>query len=242
MKNKRLFAVVFLATMAFSLCSAQKSEWKGELGASFEFKNQEFWRGVQLTDNLTYLPSLYYEIGNWSFATYGIFDRANTYKEIDYEITYSIGNFTIGAIDYYAPEMTAPWNETFNFKKDETSHFLDLSVEYAPEAFPFRAMISTCPFGCDFDEDGKFCWSTYGEIGSTQSLPFGFELTETIGAALNRSTYTDYEAKGIRFTSISAELSKSFEFAGMELPLNLGCIWNPYIKDVFFTISFGVAL
>lgn len=242
MKIKRLISVAVFATMALSFCAAQQKEWKGELGTSFEFKNKEYWRGLPATDNLTYLPSIWYEVGNWYFNVYGIFDSHHTYKEVDYEVAYTLGDFSFHVADYYMPEVDQPWTEFGNLKPKETPHYLDVFAEYAPESFPFRALIATCPFGCDIDDNGKFCWSSYAEIGSSQELPFGIELAETVGAALNRGMFTDYEGKGINFTNIKAELSKSFEFAEISFPLNLACIWNPYLKDVFFTVSFGVSL
>ncbi len=243
MKTIRI-GLVIVALLGTLSSYGQKFHLSGTL------QNMHLWRGLQIADGGVLAADVSmglfkdrFKIGLW-----GGTDFVGDYKEFDYYISYSASGFSVAVWDIFNYSPDLPFSkDIFNYNKNSTGHFLDLSVGYDFDhalKVPLRVNWATIFAGRDLNVNGNNMFSTfvYGEysvfrdqhwivdvgVGGT----FAFNRTETDG---NTNFYgTDC------VNQISLKTTYLLKLGRFDIPVFAHALWNPDIRRAY--LQFGVKL
>lgn len=243
MKNLSFYKKSFLAIAALGLISttsvsAQDSKLSADVSA--DIVSSYIWRGTRGA-GLSIQPTLSVSYGDLSLGAWGSTDLAtnpnDSYKEVDFSLSYNKGGFSAIVTDYW-------WdgNSAFNYfgGKGHASHSLEGTLAYTlPESFPLTIAWNTFFVGqYDRDAAGDNTYSTYVEL----AYPFkvgGLDMGLAVGFTPWESAV--YGTDGFKFTNIQLGASKEIKLSeSFSLPVFGSIVANPYTEDINFV--FGITL
>lgn len=232
--------------------SENKNNWGARLrespfGLGLDVQTKYVWRGIEMmtTEAAPVLfPSLNYSTKGLYLYAMGGYAINGKYAEVDLGISYTLDAFTLGINDYYYPTVNSSEDEYFG-KWKHTGHWIEACLTYAPEKIPVFATLSNFFAGADkyIDVKGKEkqAYSIYLEVGSYYDFLRHNRLTLTVGAALNKSCYNDYDHD---FSICNTELKYTYnvEFkSGWTLPLSVAYIYAPLYNKSFVNFTANIA-
>ena len=237
MKQRILFVLLII------LCSASSLEaQKFTVSGSIEAHTAYLWRGSKEC-GAQVSPCLNFQYGNLMLQSYGFLSFDGTYKEIDWDLSYKIGDFTIHLADYYArlSSYTTPENY-FNFKKGETNHIQEVILCYEPEKLPFAIRWFTFVHG-DWLRDadgnlGKPSFSSYLEPEVYHQFSPNSKLSLLCGASVFKGNYTGY-TKDFAIIHLELRYRHSLTFDKFSIPLQISYVINPYSKRSWLDAGVG---
>ena len=110
---------------------------KFSVSGSVETYTAYLWRG-SMECGAHAAPCLSFSYGNLTLQSYGFISYDGYYKEIDWDISYKVGDFTFHLADYYARLSTYQTPENyFDFRKGSTNHIQEVILCYEPQKLPF---------------------------------------------------------------------------------------------------------
>jgi len=227
--KKIIFAVALLVSGMVS-ASAQS---KGTFSVGADLVSSYVWRGVAQdaanpkgTPNIQ--PSLTFTYGGLTLGAWGSSSFSGSVKEVDIYATYAFSSL----ISLTVTDYNWGFNNSYtNYKKDETDHVFEASLNYAGvESFPLSVSLNTMFYGADKKEsDGKQAYSTYFELG----YPLSSSAKLIAGGAFNESVA--YGTTGFGITNIALKVNKSIVISDkFSLPVYGLVGLNPKAQDAFF--------
>ncbi|MAG85829.1 MAG: hypothetical protein CMB97_00215 [Flavobacteriaceae bacterium] len=236
MKTFRTFISITLAVLVYSV-KAQESmiaepvdkilleeikqdTVQNELYKPFDFnlqvKNMHLWRGFRVTDAPMTAADVSFKSKNGKIKA-GIWGGAGfngDYTEFDYYISYSSGGFYLAVWDINN-FSDFPNANIFNYDKDTTSHFVDITASYTFKKIPISFSWSTIFIGRDTYVDN--------ETGTTKNAFTNF-------LQLNAKVYERVDSSLILYISGAfSPVSRDIHFYGQDFLNSFGIIYN---KDV----------
>ena len=238
-KTKSTITSIVICSLA-SITSVSAQETKLEADLSADIVSAYVWRGTRAA-GLSIQPTLSVSYGDLSLGAWGSTDAVtnseDSYKEVDFSLSYSKHAFTALVTDYW-------WdgNNSFNYfgGKGHASHSLEGTIAYTlPESFPLSIAWNTFFVGqYDKDESGDQTYSTYIEL----TYPFkvsNIDMGIAIGCTPWKSAV--YGTDGFKFTNVTLGASKKIKLSeSFSLPIFANIIANPYTEDMNFV--FGIRL
>lgn len=227
---KRFLTIVMLLSGLFAGAQNESGvDVEADLYSSY------YWRGASLynTPGITADLTFYHQslsLNAWAFASVD-----GLYSEVDLTPSWSFGNFTLYASDFYYQEYGKESNY-FDFSKENSNHSAELGLEYEAGKLPVNLTLATFIFG-DNDASGKANYSTYFQVGYPFSIA-GLDAQVELGI----TPMAGYYADGFALVHLALGLSHSIELPGeATLPLNLSFNINPDRKEALFVIGIGLA-
>jgi len=249
-KSSLLLLVAIVILFTNQVANAQEERDKINFDASVDLMSRFIWRGLNLGGSSPSIqPCLELNAGNFSVGSWAALSTNSlvTNQEVDLYASYTIADmFSITLMDYFTFSEDSASYRYFDLNKDETSHVLELSVEYlGTEKVPLNLLIATNIYGNDAKRmDGSNLFSTYIEAG------YSFDIKETSCNAFLGYTPTKPDLEngmpgyygddaGIINLGISAEkeIKITDHFC---LPLKASLITNPQAENIFLVV--GVTL
>ena len=199
---------------------------------NLQVKNMHLWRGYRVTDapmtaaNVSYTSkSAKFKAGIWGGAGFN-----GDYTEFDYYVSYTNGGFSLSLWDINN-FSSFPNAEIFDYSKETTSHFVDLTAAYAFKKIPFSISWSTILLGRDtfLDDSGKLsnAYSNFLQINSTIYKDTDSSLSIYIAGAFafNSSESHFYGTKFLN--SFGLTFSKDVKvFNKKYIPVSASAMWN----------------
>ncbi len=232
MKKIFLFLFLFIGLQGFS----QEVHKTSPFSASAELTSKYLWRGQEYGEAPTVFPTLGFATGGLSVYATGAYTIDNSWRETDLGVGYTIGDFSVGIVDYFYPTPTGNSDKLFNFKKDETGHLFEGSLSYAPSALPITAMVSTFFYGADKNMEGEQAWSAYAEIGYHYDFSETNILSLALGASLNKSLYNNFET-GFSVVNIALKYQTAIPMGDYNLPVSAQYVINPQKEKSYLSFS-----
>lgn len=232
--------IIFFLTALFCLqVSAQEIQEKqnnSKFSISLELSSKYMWRGIEYGDAPTVFPSINYTYKGFNAYAMGAYAINGSHQEVDLGIGYTHNWLFIGAADYYYPSAVGKKDSYFNLNNRETGHYVELYTTISPQSVPLWITLSTYAYGADKNLEGKQAYSSYAELGYKFCFKNENMLSLCIGAALNKSFYTDYE-KGFNVVNMGLKYNTAIPFGKFLLPVSASYILNPYKRKSFVTFS-----
>lgn len=222
------------------------------LYGGFDLTSAYVWRGNLLVKGANFQPYIEFDAGPFAIGAWDCTDFNGDFKEVDLYTSITAGQVKFTFTDYYSPEgPDAP--KYGNYKKDETAHTFELSVDWASE-FGLDASMNVLLYGADKkywledddpDEATKNAYGTYFELGYTATVK-EVEFRTFVGSVFNQSTwYGDGTGthKGFNVVNLGVKASKEIKITEhFSLPVYACVGYNPQANDIAafagFTLSF----
>lgn len=242
--------MILVIMLPFSIIRAQEKEGiKPEIGC--DLVTSYIWRGSPVYAALgdqnvlspSFQPAFSLNFKGLELGTWGSIDFTGTYKELDLYLSYSLKGFTVMMTDYY---WAGDWivKNYFEYQNDSTSHYLEASLGYKGEKYPFSILVATMFYGADkqFEDPLKNNYSTYIELG------YGFKISEYnldlfLGMTPFDGMYGDgYGGKdGFAIVNTGITGSRAIKITeNFSLPVKASVIANPQAQKLF--LVFGVTI
>ena len=255
---KRLFialAIIAIATTSFAQSEQEtvssetaKNSWGAKLKESnfhlgLALQTKYVYRGMEMMTNEA-APVLFpwVDYSNSGFYAYvtGGYAINGKYAMVGLGLSYTYKWITVGLNDVYYPTTNVANDQYFNFKKDQTGHWLEAVVIIAPEKIPAYLTVSNFFYGPDKRLDGKQAYSTYAELGTYYDFLNYHELSLAVGAALNKSCYNGYD-KDFSICNIELKYTYYATIKNFSLPLSVAYILNPLCEKSHVIFSASLA-
>ncbi len=211
-----------------------------QITPSLAISNVHLWRSFASGTAPCIEPDIYLSYKNLSLEFWAAYAIDNSYKEVDFILSYATNHFTLTFSDYYCPVAGKP-EQFANFKNSETDHLLEVRTDITfSEKVPICLLAAVFFAGADIEiEDDKVnqLYSTYFEL----SYPFNIVNTPIkleVGMTPKKGMYAD-EAKifnyGMTITK-PIKISKSYS-----LPTKYKIVYNSDEDILHFgvIVSFG---
>ena len=202
------------------------------------------WRGDRVC-GLHAAPDIQFHIGNLTLENYSFLALDGSYKEIDLDFSYKVGDFTFHAADYFArySDYTLP-EDYFSWHKGRSNHIDEVAVVYEPSSIPLIAKWFTFVWG-DYLPDasgapGRVSFSSYFEIAGYHDFgPYGTTALYA-GFSVLKGAYTSYTKD---FAPIHLEFrhTKSIDLGSFQIPLIFSFVINPYTKTCWTALAGGIS-
>jgi len=248
MKLLPIFLVIFLSS--FSLCAQESQEYK-PIDLNLQLKNMHLWRGFAVSNAPILASNLFYQtrdeklrLGVWGGKSFD-----GSYREFDYYISYQSEGFTVSLWDIYNFSTSdLIGGGVFDYDKRTTGRFIDLTLGYEFQDFPFLVAVSTIIHGRDSEfmsipenpylRSGDLRYSTYMEARYNVIERDKYQFTVFVGGAfsLRGAEDTFYTSKpGLNFMGFT--FNKKVEIGEFEFPIQATPAWNPDANRGFFEIA-----
>ena len=249
------FAIMAMATTAYAqneqeLLSqeSQQNAWGAKLKESnfhlgVDLQTKYIWRGMEMmTDEAAPMlfPSVNYSNNGFYAYVTGGYAINGKYAMVGLGLSYTYKWFTVALNDVYYPTTNVANDQYFNFKKDQTGHWLEADVTIAPEKIPAYLTVSNFFYGADKRLDGKQAYSTYVELGTYYDFLNDHKLSLAVGAALNKSYYNGYD-KDFSICNIELKYTYNATIKNFSLPLSVAYILNPVYEKSYVNFSTSLA-
>lgn len=237
-KKLLLFGVTFLLPV---MSEANNNLKTSPFSASLELSTKYMWRGIEYGTAPTVFPMIGYNTHGFNAFAMGAYAINGSHQEVDFGVSYTAKEFTVGVSDYYYPSAVGEKDQYFKLSNRDTGHWVEAYATWTGTKIPLWVTVSTYIFGADKNTDGKQMYSSYAEIGYTHSFTENNQIALCVGANLNKGLYTDNQS-GFNVVNINAKYSTAFKFGNYKLPVSASYVLNPYKNKSYFTMSlyFGI--
>ncbi|MFI3263586.1 MAG: hypothetical protein R3Y26_11890 [Rikenellaceae bacterium] len=215
MKNLKIkFSLLAIALFAtISTVSAQVSVTGGA-----DFVSSYVWRG-SYCGGASVQPYAELGVGGFAVGAWGSTGIVNSEeKELDYYVSYGVGNFSVALTDYWCMGESYPYLGA--------GHTYEASLAYTfGEKFPLSIAVNTMFAGkTDVNSNGERAYSTYIALGYPVTIKDVVNIDFELGVTPADGAYADNFA----VCNISARVSKAIEITDkFELPVFVDAIVNP---------------
>lgn len=225
--------VLFCGIWAFNVSAAEDRPWSGAVDTSFYSKY--IWRGINITDDPVFQPSVLVAYKNLSLSVWGnmdmtdINDNSFEFNELDYNIDYSwnwhLWNLTLGAIRYEFPNTR--WDGT-----TEVYGSLGLETLLSPTVTVYR----------DVDEiDGTYAEISVGHAFHNiwvpnEDIAMSLDLTASVGYGGNDYNDGYFGVDDSCFTDVLATAAFPVVF-GEHFALTPSISWSSLIDEEIREVS-----
>lgn len=236
--------ITLVLLSAFCITAAAGAGNKFAVSGSLDVSTAYMWRGSREC-GAHVSPCLTLQWGGLALQTYGFVSFDGTYKEIDWDLSYSVGDFTFHLADYYArlSSWTSPENY-FSFRKGATNHIQEAIICYEPSRLPFAVRWFTFLHGDWIPEAdgslGKPSFASYMEAEVFHEFtPGNNRLSLLCGASVFKGSFTGYTKN---FAVINLELKYSYILSlnSVQIPLQVFYTLNPYSGKTFLNAGAGI--
>lgn len=206
----------------FGIVTTQSVHAQLDLG--LDVMSRYVWRGADFGNSPSIQPDISFTSGNLTIGSWAAMATNGNPagSEIDFYLSYALGNFAISVTDYTFPED--PVSNYFS----SSSHFVEIGLGWEGSS-TFPISISTGMFVTNDDD-----YSIYTELGySIENVDLMLGFTPSASALYGTSK------AGIIHTGISAYRDIKVT-DGLSFTLSGSVIVNPYSNNAFFLVGIGL--
>lgn len=216
---------------------ALKAQDKVEVELGADLVSQFVWRGMD-SGHASIQPSLGLNWKGLSVSAWGSVGITNSddAKELDLNISYTLGKLTVGVTDYW---FDKPNPDYFAYKAHSTSHVFEGFMHFDFDVLTLSWQ--TIFAGNDGSNNNeKRAYSSYVEA----LVPFTLASVDWEGAVgFVPYATTFYETDGLALTNLSLKATKAIPITDkFSLPIYGQLIANPYSKKAFFVFGLTVGI
>ena len=233
---RKITLLICLALLPVGL-AAEKPSVDGSLLYSSAF----IWRGDKLC-GFHLNPNVGVNFGGFRLENNSFFSTDGLFKEIDWDLSYTIGDFSIHILDYFSHTQGTP-EYYFDWRKGLSSHTDEIGLCYESSVIPLNVGWYTYVWGDWLEgEDGKvgpLSFSSYLELGTYYEFEGGGTASLTLGASVFKGYHTDY-SKYFMPVHVGIGYGKTLSAGSLSIPLEFNIVVNPYRRAVIAGASIGV--
>ncbi len=229
--------ILFTILLGFSMLPAFAGKIRTE--GSAMLSSGYIWRGDYVC-GANFMPCIAFKYDNVQLQTYSFLAIDDSYKEIDWELSWKVKDFTLYLADYFFLETgTGTLEDYFNFRKGETTHIQEAIIGYEPHSIPFCARWFTFIHGDWLPSDGKPTFSSYLELETYHKFDSERTLSFKAGSSIFKGAYTDY-TKDFAVIHLELKYAREIAFSGFSMPLSVSYVINPDWRCAYANATVGI--
>ena len=244
MKRLSLLFLCFFAAAVGAAAQEVSDKPATKVEATVSLSSAYLWRGDAVC-GFHAAPDVKFKLGGFTLEHYDFLALDGSYKEIDWDMQYTVGDFTFHLADYYYYYSSSPLKENyFSWKKGNTTHVDEVALVYESSAIPLIVKWFTFFWG-DWlpGPDGQpsdLSLSSYLEVSAYHRFSNGGVFSAALGNSVFKGSYTGYTRN---FAPIHAELKYGMELSAgkVRFPLSASFVVNPFSGQCFAAASAGVS-
>lgn len=214
----------------------KKNELKISLSSTFV--STHLWRGISAGTAPCIEPILTLSKGGLSFSAWSCYAVDNSYREIDFFVTYRWKFIEVGLFDYYCPTPQTRMNDFSQFEKGKTQHLFEAQASFfGPKKWPLKLTTACFIGGADYDEKGEQLYSTYFELAYQFKMK-DYKLDLELGTTPHRSMYAQQASLFNCGFSVSKDIKINDKWT---IPAQYKLVYNVEQKDMYFIVSFTLS-
>ena len=236
------FLLLAIAFPALAQPAADKPAPK--LEGTISLSSAYLWRGDAVC-GFHAAPYVRFSAGGFAIEQYDFLALDGSYKEIDWDLSYKLGDFTFHLADYFFYYSNSPAKENyFTWKKGETTHVDEVAMVYDCSAIPLTVKWFTFFWGDWLPApDGSLLdlsLSSYFEVSAHHDFNDGGRFSAALGFSVFKGSYTAYTRD---LAPIHAELKygKELSYGKVRFPLGVSLVVNPFSQRCYAAASAGVS-
>ena len=202
------------------------------------------WRGEQVC-GVHFNPCAGVNFGRLRLENADYLAVDGSYKEIDWDLSYTFGNFCLHVADYYF-NYTAPGvrENYFSWKKGSGNHVDEAVLVYSPARLPLRARWFTFFWGQwrpdSAGNPGRNSFESFLELEAWRPVGEYGTFTATLGTSVFKGNYTQYR-KALMPVHAAITYTHTVPLGkGLSLPIETSVMCNPYSGACFASAGVGV--
>lgn len=244
----KTFITLFLSTIIgvstlFSQVDSESSYQPFQF--NLDVKNMHLWRGYKVTNNAMTALNAFYTTKNERF-TAGLWNGVSfdgSYTEFDYYLNFQMSpklSLSVWDINNFSDFPNA---NIFNYNRETTSHFVDVSLNYAAtDRLGFSW--STIVLGRDIyrtnSGDCRSCFSNYLEGRLKAYKGNNVDVNLFVGGAFSFRNEAHFYGAEPGVVNVGLGLSKTIDFMGTQLPVSAMAMWNPELNHGAMQLQIGL--
>lgn len=225
---------LLIPLLMFSLYSTAKGPDKIVFQA--EVLNRHYWRGFVFGESPAVEPQVTMHFNRFALNIWAANTLDNSYSEIDFIPSYTIGNYKFSVFDYYNP-VVGKENRFFDFSETGNRHSGEFMVAYnGLGKIPLKWTIATFFYGDRHPVNRNHMFSTYLQLG----YPFriaGSDAEISAGISPWESYYT--EGPALIHTGFSLQ-NRIIADDRTAIPIKISVMANPSASDLWVIFSLGL--
>ncbi|MBQ4184145.1 MAG: hypothetical protein II652_04295 [Bacteroidales bacterium] len=209
---------------------------------SLLFSSAYLWRGEKVC-GLHFNPDVALHLGNLTLENYSFLACDGSYKEIDFDLSYRLGDFTFHLADYYFHYSDPDKSENYFDWKRGSEHCDEIALCYDSSAIPLNVKWFTFFWGQWIPDEegrpGRLSFSSYLEVETYLELQNLGRLSLNLGASVLKGPYTGF-SKDFMPIHIALGYSRSFDVGGFSVPIRSTVVFNPYLRTCMAEAALGL--
>lgn len=245
MKSFKKIGLVFLIIVTGFSTAIKAQDISDSFSFNASLKNMHLWKGYKVSDNaLTTVNASYTSPDN--FFTGGLWYGSSfngSFTEFDYFVAFNLLpnlNLSIWDINNFSDYPDA---DIFDYDKETTSHFIDVTLAYQPTS-RLGLKWSTIVLGRDtyVDDDGdvKSAFSNYAEVNYVLLDTDDLKIGAFVGGGFSFLNEEHFYGDEPNIVNIGLSASRSVTIFGSTHPISATAMWNPEQEYGAMELSFGL--
>jgi hypothetical protein len=238
--RKRLL-VTYLALLICCVAGAKESIVSCKAGLLFN--SAYLWRGEKVCGP-NWQPEFELKVKDFKVLFYGYLPFDGSYKELDWELVYNIGDFSVHLGDYYFySDGMGQVDNYFDWSKQTGGHVVEGALCYVPKELPFSVKWMAFLYGRYFPgpngTKGAPVFSSYLELAAHHQFWNVCTGSVEVGMNIGKDAYTQF-TEDFAFLHLALKLSRDFKLKSCTFPVGLTYLYNPFSKQAYFSVSGGI--
>jgi hypothetical protein len=229
-----IISILFL--MSHNISAQDNNELNVSIGA--DFATSYIWRGLPQGTMPALQPWGECSFKGFTLGTWGSYEVAGNFKEIDVYAKYTLQNFTVQFIDLFFPDYVGLNQDYFNFKKG-TGHGAELGLSFnGTEKIPFSVYCGMIIYGAAIDpktnDASRLNNSIYMEVNYFGNFK---DISYNVFAGLTPSESVLYNTTQFSVFNVGLSVKKAVQLTEkFSLPLKLTLSANPVNNKLYMAV------
>jgi hypothetical protein len=238
--NRLFIPILLLSVLVSGALSAQDAREPGvNINVNADFASQYLWRGLVFGKGPAVQPYGSISYRGFEFGTWGSYEFAGTFKEVDMTAKYTVKDFSVVFLDMFFPGLEGTNQNYFNFRNSTTGHCAELGLSFnGTSRLPLSVYAGMIIYGVSVDpvpsDAEKLNHSTYFEFKYSHTVK---DYACSVFAGLTPSPSNLYQTGGFSVFNLGASAQKAIKInETFSVPVKLTLSANPAIEKMYLTL------
>lgn len=240
MKSKVLTMFLAFLVPGLMLTAQEPGTEKSPVNIGADLSTAYIWRGIELGNGPAIQPWGELSLKGFAFGTWGSYEIAGNFNEIDLYARYTLKSFSVSFVDLFFPGYEGLDQNYFNFKNSTTGHCSEVGLSFnGNEKFPLSIYGGIIVYGraidTNPDDPESINHSAYVELKYTISKgDYTFNIFS--GMCTGKSLLYGTTRAGV--CNLGASSQKTIKITDtFSVPFKVALTSNPVMKKAYLTVT-----
>jgi len=239
MKHRIIYSFLLLFSCFTLITYAQEKQTKNyNLSLGADLASKYLWRGIALGSGPAIQPWGEFSYKGLTLGTWGNYEFAGAFKEVDIYGKYTLSNFSLLFVDLFFPGYEGLNQNYFDLNNHTTGHCSELGLSFnGSEKIPFSVYGGMILYGSSIDSDpdnsASLNHSLYFEVKYLGTIN---DYSYNIFAGFTPMNSVLYQTNGFSVFNIGLAAQKTVKVTdSFSMPMKLTLATNPVLEKIYLT-------